>query len=193
MISRRSGRRAIASVILFLAVLAGGCRADPRNLAGFAITVPAAWTPWTGAPLAAPGELLEAYRVPTAAGDGSLVIFRSPYLPETTVGQLLVARRLLLENLPSLTVHEAREIEVAGKPALLVDVTAEGTGWSLSPTGLGKPIPPEGKKQFPTRRHWVSVPRGPGLGTLEIFFHSPAPEHERLLPEWEAVLRSLRA
>jgi hypothetical protein len=188
----RTGR-APAVLLLALAAAAGGCDADPKARAGYEIVVPPAWPRWTGAAPVVPGETLEAYRVPAAAGAGSLVVFRSPYLPETTVAQLLVARRNLLLNLPSFEIREAREMEVAGKPALLFDVAGEGTGWALSATGLGKPIPPEGEKQFPTRRLWVTVPRGPELGTLEVFFHCPAAEFERLRPEWEGVLRSLRA
>jgi hypothetical protein len=176
-----------------LVPLLAGCRADPRRLHGYELAVPAAWERWSGPAPLAPGKVLEAYRVPAAAAPGSLVVFRSPYLPETSVAQLIVQRRNLHVSLAETVIHEAREIEVAGRPAALFDISAQGTGSALSPTGLGKPIPPAGERQLPTRRLWVAIPRGPEQGTLEVFLHYPEEEHEKLQAAWQAVLASLRA
>ncbi len=168
-----------------------GCDPSPRSRAGYEVAIPPGWKPWEGAPAAVPGDLLEAYTAPAGESTASLAIFRSPYLPEMAVQQLLTQRRFLLLNLPSLKIHEARELEVNNKPAALLDLTAEGTGKALSPTGLGKPIPPAGEKQQPTRRLWLILPRGPELGTLELLFHCPESEQARMAPAWEGIVKSL--
>ncbi|MBI4586727.1 MAG: hypothetical protein HY717_22160 [Planctomycetes bacterium] len=179
----------LAGAALFFS---SACDPPPRSRAGYEVTIPPGWKPWEGEPPAVPGDLLEAFTAPAGESTASLAIFRSPYLPGVTVQQLLAQRRFLLLNLPSLKIHEARELEVNGKPAALLDLTAEGTGKALSPTGLGKPIPPAGEQQQSTRRLWLILPRGPGLGTLELLFHCHESEHAKLAPAWEAILKSLK-
>ncbi|HVR76485.1 MAG TPA: hypothetical protein VMT52_19300, partial [Planctomycetota bacterium] len=112
--------------------------------------------------------------------------------PNTTAEQLLVQTRFLLENLPTLEIRSGVVTEAGGKPAVRVEVVQEGTGAALSPTGLGKPIPPAGKAQFPTRRVWIRIPRAAAEGTLEIFFHAPEEEYAGLAPAWEEALKSLK-
>jgi hypothetical protein len=149
-----------------------------------------------------PGEILEAYEVPppdpapgeARARPGSLVVFRSLHAPDTTAAQLLTATHYLLYNLPSLRIESEREAVVGGAPAAIIEVVAEGTGAALYPTGLGKPVPPPGEPgpPVPTRRIWVRIPRGPGEGILEVFFHAPESAEKRLRPAWESILASLR-
>jgi len=148
-----------------------------------------------------PGETLEAYEVPppdpapgeSRARPGSLVLFRSPHVPETTAAQLLTATHYLLLNLPSLRIESEREAQVGGAPAAIIEVVADGSGGALYPTGLGKPLPPPGEPgpAVPTRRIWVRIPRGAKRGVLEVFFHAPESVEKNLRPAWEAVLASL--
>jgi hypothetical protein len=184
-------RRLLAASV---AVLLAGCGGDPRGQNAYGLSVPAGWQPWRrAAPPVVPGDVLEAHEAPPGGPRGSLVVFRSGYVPETTAAQILVATRFLLLNLPSLEIKAAREIAVAGKPAVLVEAVADGTGDALAPTGLGKPVAPAGESLVRTRRAWVRIPRGPEDGTLEVFFHAPEAEYEKLAPVWAAVLASLRA
>lgn len=171
---------------------AGGCGLRPEG-GTFHITVPAGWRKLRAeeTPLV-PGKPLLAHEVPASPAPGSLIVFRSGYMPSTTAEQLLVQTRFLLENLPTLEFRSGVVTEAGGSPAVRVEVVQEGTGAALSPTGLGKPIPPAGKAQLPTRRVWIRIPRSAAEGTLEVFFHAPETEYARLAPEWEEVLRSLK-
>jgi hypothetical protein len=191
----------IAVVVPLAASLAGsGCAEDPRSRHEYAIEVPAEWRSWTATEsITVPGEVLEAWRFSAGAHEGSLVVLRSKYAPNTTAAQLLVERRNLLENLPGpspserLRIHEAQVVDLAGREAAVIDASGAGIGIALSPTGLGKAVPPSGAaEQFPTRRVWVLVPRGKELGTLEVLFHCPEAAYGELQPVWERVLGSLR-
>jgi hypothetical protein len=181
-------------IALGLAALLAGCGSDPRGRHGYELSVPSGWKPWRrAAPPVVPGDVLEAHEAPAGGPRASLVVFRSGYAPETTAAQLLVATRFLLLNLPSLEIKAEREIVVAGKPAVLIEAVADGMGDALAPTGLGKPVPPPGETLVRTRRAWVRIPRGPEGGTIEVFFHAPEAEYEKVAPAWSEVLASLRA
>jgi len=196
----RARRFAIAGAAV-LALAAPGCEPDSRSRFGYTLDVPPAWKAWTGPEPTVPGDILEAYEVPppdpaptgeAAARPGSLVVFRSKHAPETTAAQLLTATHHLLFNLPSLRIESEREAQVGGAPAAIIEVVAEGSGRSLYPTGLGKPLPPPGEPgpAVPTRRIWVRIPRGTHRGVIELFFHAPESVEKRLRPAWDAVLAS---
>lgn len=193
--SRAAGRAGPlgAGVGLLLAVAAASCSPDGRSAHGYRLDVPRGWKRDGGAEPIVPGTILERYIVPTESGEGSLVVFRSSYRPRTTASQLLIERTNLLRSLPSLVIHDAGEVAVGDRAAVFFDLTAEGTGKALSPTGLGKPVPPAGEEQVPTRRLWIAVLRGPELGTLEVFLHCPDVEEATLRQAWEEILGSLRA
>ena len=191
-LGRSAGNFVFGATLLALPV--AGCGGNSRAEHKYDLTVPKDWKAWSQpAPPLVPGKLLEAYEIPTPQGSGSLAVFRSPYLPQTKASELLTQTRYLLLNLPSLKIDEAKEMEVGGRPAVLVSVTAEGRGLELAPTGLGKPVLPAGIPGILTRRIWVRVPRGPEDGTLEVFFHCPESEYKSFSPVWEKVLASLRA
>src|SRR5262249_25931206 len=105
---------------------------------------------------------------------------------------LVTQTRYLLLNLPSLTIQEAKEIDLCGTPAVLVQATAPGNGRELAPTGLGKPLL-SGVPLIPTRRIWLRVPRDRESGTLEVLFHCPESESKSLSPAWQGVLASIRS
>src|SRR5262249_45420987 len=134
----------------------------------------------------------EGFDVPTSSGSGSLVVYRSGYLPETTAKDLVTQTRYLLLNLPSLAIQEAKEIDLNGKPAVLLEATAPGNGRELAPTGLGKPLLSGGAVPILTRRIWLRVPRDREAGTLEVLFHCPESEYKSLAPAWQGVLASIR-
>lgn len=181
---------------VIFAGLLSACDADARGVQKYSLSIPADWRPWSGAvdPLV-PGEVLEAHELSVPSGAASLIVFRSLHRPATTAAQLLIETRHLLLNLPSLEIQAERLIEVKGQNqkhrALVIEVTASGTGKTLSPTGTGKPVHPSGEPQIATRRIWVRVPLGPGGGTLEVFFHCPQEEHSNLTAVWTAILDSL--
>jgi hypothetical protein len=177
-----------------LALSLAGCTPDARTLHDYSIAIPADWSPWSGESLAVPGKTLEAYRVPCpGGGEGSLVVFRSSYQPGIDAQQLLVQRRSLFVNVPTVTIHEAKATSIGGNPAVRIDVSAAGIGSALSPAGLGKPQPPPGKVQSPTRRIWIAVLRGRELGTLEVMFHCPEERFQSVTNVVEELLRSFRA
>lgn len=178
---------------LMALVILTACGSDNRSKHGYEFDAPAGWLEWSGEPLTVPGTILEAYRIPTATASGSFVIFRSLYMPETSAAQLLVQRKYLVLNLPSLELHEAKELTVGGKPAAFLEMTATGTGSSLLPTSLGKIVLPEDRKAMPTRRIWISIPRDQQGGTLEILFHCPENELDKLRSAWELALESFKA
>ncbi|MBI4606407.1 MAG: hypothetical protein HY721_30960 [Planctomycetes bacterium] len=174
--------------------LAVGCQRDPRTAHAYSLAAPVGWKPWSaGAPPVVPGRVLEAWESPAGPAPGSLVVFRSGYLPETTAEQLLVQTRYLLLNLPGLELKAEKVVEAGGRKAALVEVAAPGSGAALAPTGTGKPVSPTGAPLIPTRRLWLRIPREPELGTLELLFHGSEAEEARLRPAWEAVIASLRA
>lgn len=167
------------------------CGADSRERGSYSLELPPAAKPFPGDPPPVPGKLLEGHLLTAPAGAGSIVVFRSKHLPDTTPSQLITQRTYLLRGLPSLAIHETRELDVDGHGAVLIDLTAPGDGKSLAPTGLGRPVARDGADLVPTRRLWLTVLRPPEHGTLEVFFHAPAAWKE-LEPAWTEVLRSLR-
>jgi hypothetical protein len=172
-----------------------GCEGRPRDVYHYDVTVPGDWKPWSpsSSPPQAPGRILEAYEIPTPAGNGSLVIFRSGYLPQTTAAELLTQTRYLVLSLPSLRIEAAELIKIGDQSAVFLSAVAAGNGRELAPTGLGKPRFSGGAATIETRRIWVRVPRGPADGTLEVFFHCPEGEFGSLKSSWEAALASLKA
>ena len=156
----------------------------------FDARVPPQWLPWPDEPPKVPGTLLATYKIPTGQRPGSLAIFRSAYRPNTTAEQLLVERRNLVRGLPTMEVLGGSVIEVGQRKATLLELRAAGTGSALAPSALGEPIAPNNGTLIPTRRLWVAIPRE--RDTIELFFHCPEAEWERLRGEWERVLESLR-
>ncbi len=189
---------------LALAALLAGCDGDPYPATGLRPEVPAGWSRWRGEPPMVPGTVVDAWRVPTTGeADGSLIVFRSPYLPRTTAAQLVEQRRFLLLNLPETELLDARVIDVGGidvggidlggVAAAFVELRAAGTGSALAPTGLGRPVATGGETTLiPTRRLWVAMPLDAARGTIEIVLHCPDGAIDRLRDAWAEILGSLR-
>jgi hypothetical protein len=194
-LARPAPAAAIASLALALAC---GCERTPREALGYQLSMPAGWDRWPGEPPLAPGEVLEAYRVPAEPAPGSLIVLRSGFAPRTSAAQIAIERRRLLAGLPGmasgerLEVHESSEIAAGGARAARIEVTAPGTGSSLAPTSLGVLPPPASSPWIPTRRVWIVIPRGAELGTLEILLHVPEEAYAPLRSRWEAALASLK-
>ncbi len=187
---------AVAALAAAIALLGSGCSPDARSALRYQLEVPSGWKPVpTGQAPEVLGRRLEAWEIPTIGGlKGSLVVTRSEYQPDVTAPQLLVHTRNLTRTL-STTVRlvDDREVSLGDTRAALVGVVAEGTGSALAPTGLGVPYPRPGTELIPTRRLWLRAPRGPDLGTLEVFFHCPEAAWPELQGAWETMLRSIRA
>jgi hypothetical protein len=132
--------------------------------------------------------------VPLAAWSGpdgsSLVLYRSLPVPggsATMVAESLANR---LENLPELRLLVKRTEDLAGTAAARVEVVAPGTGDALAASGLGTPIAPAGKTLAPTRRVVLGFAR-PGQ-TLYLAWHMPESSYDRIAPEIQATLETLR-
>jgi hypothetical protein len=95
-----------------------------------------------------------------------------------------------LTNLPELKLLARQTETVAGQPAARVEVVAPGTGDALAPSGVGFPIAPEGKTLASTHRVTLGFARS--SGPLYLTWHMPEAVHDRIAPDIEAVLKSLK-
>ena len=94
-----------------------------------------------------------------------------------------------LENLPDLRIVSGSVRKIGGVEAAMVEVVAPGTGDSLAPSGLGRPIAPDGKTLMPTRRISLGIP-GPDRCRW-ITWHSPEGEADSLKLEVESAIKNL--
>jgi hypothetical protein len=171
-----------------LALLIAGCqRAGPLGRAGVALTPPESWHPVPTARVMVPGVPLAAWSGPDGS---SLVVFRTLWVPGGTAEMLTEALANRLDNLPGLRILVRRAETVAGTAAGRVEAVAPGTGDALAASGLGTPMAPEGKALLPTREVTLVLPRP--AETLYLTWHLRESSYDRIAPEIEATLASLR-
>lgn len=173
---------------LILAVAGvGGCgQGDPLQRAGLTLAPPDSWRIAERSRWMVPGTPLAAWSGPDGS---SLTVYRTlpaPGAPADALGDSLANR---LTNLPELTLEVKRTEEIGGSPAARVEVVAPGMGDALAPSGVGKPLAPEGKSLRPTRQVTVVIPRA--RGPLCLSWHMPEVAYSRLAPEIELTLRGL--
>jgi hypothetical protein len=132
--------------------------------------------------------------VPVAAWAGpdgsSLVLYRTPWVPGGTAEMLAEALGNRLENLPELRLLAKRVETAGGVPAARVEVVAPGTGAALAASGMGVPFAPPDTTLVPTRQLVLGFARTGE--TLYLAWHAPASSYDRLAPEIEATINSLR-
>jgi len=132
--------------------------------------------------------------MPLAAWSGpdgsSLVVYRTLWVPGGTAEMLAEALGNRLENLPGLRLPVKRTENVAGRVAARVEVVAPGTGGALAATGMGTPVEPPGETLFPTRQVTLGFARPDD--TLFLTWHVPESSYERIAPDIQATLESLR-
>jgi hypothetical protein len=167
---------------------ASGCQpSTPLRRAGVEISLPDSWRPVDAPTSMVPGTPLAAWRGPEGA---SLVLYRTLPAPGTSAAMLAEGLANRLTNLPELKIVAKRTDKLAGEPAARVEVIAPGTGDALAPSGVGKPVAPEGKTLVPTRQVTIGIIRS--SGPLFLSWHMPESAHERIAPDIEATLGSLK-
>ena len=119
-----------------------------------------------------------------------MVIYRTLPAPGGTAAKIAESLGNRLENLPGLRLVVKRTETLAGTTAARVEVVAPGTGDAMASSGTGTPIAPAGKSLVPTRQVTVGFVRP--SETLYLVWHLPESTHDRIAPDIDATLRSLR-
>jgi hypothetical protein len=171
-----------------LIVTFGGCQTTTAlEQAGVSLAVPKSWAPADPLTWNVPGTPLAAWSGPEGS---SLVIYQT--LPDTSATASSIAEALTnrLLNLPELVLRSRRIETLAGQSAARVEVVAPGSGAAFAPSGVGAPAATEGKPLVPTHQVTVGFPRS--RGTLFLSWHTPEEAHNRIAPEIQAMLQSLK-
>jgi hypothetical protein len=149
--------------------------------------VPRSWEPADPLSWKVPGTPLAAWSGPEGS---SLVIYQT--LPDAgaTAGSIAEALANRLLNLPELVLRSRRIETLAGRSAARLEVIAPGSGAAFAPSGAGAPVATEGKPLVPTHQVTVGFPRS--RGTLFLSWHTPEQAQDRIAPEIEAMLQSLK-
>ena len=186
--ARRSGALGGMGIGWLLIMSLGGCEATPPlEQAGVSLTVPSSWNPVEPLRWKVPGTPLAAWSGPDGS---SLVIYQALPDPGGTAGGIAEGLANRLANLPELSVRVRRTEMIAGQTAARVEVVAPGSGAALAPSGVGTPVAAESKPFVTTHQITVGFPRSGG--TLFLSWHTPEQAHDRLAPEINAMLESLK-
>ncbi len=175
-------------VVAFLSI-ASGCGSN-ANLAGIGFSGLHPSTSWTAADprsFVLPGRAIAAWR---SAEGGSLVVLQGLAAPRTDAAGLASELTTRLENLPELRIIKSHQRLVGGVPSAVVEIVAPGTGDSLAPSGLGRPIAANDQVLVPTRRISVGIPGRDR--TVWLIWHAPESAAATLSSEVESVLDGLR-
>jgi hypothetical protein len=172
-----------SAVVAFAGCLPGGA---PRDH-GIALSPPSSWRPAAAATWMVPGTPLLAWSGPE---DSSLVVYRTLPIPHASAAMLAEAAGNRLESLPQTRLLVKQTETIGGVAAARVEAIAPGTGDALAPSGLGAPVAPDGKPLFPTRQVMLVFAR-PGE-TICVRWHLPERAHERIAPEIEDTVKSLK-
>jgi hypothetical protein len=169
-------------------LLVMGCQAaPPLGRSGIELTPPATWRRVEPSAWMVPGEPLAAWSGPESS---SLVVYRTLPVPGGSAATIADGLANRLENLPGLQVRERRTQTLAGTTAARVEVVALGTGQALAPSGVGTPVAPAGSSLIPT--HQVTLGFVRPDKTLYVTWHLPESVHDRIAPDIQATLDSLR-
>jgi hypothetical protein len=178
----------VRAVLVVATVLTSGCqRTGSAGLPGIDLTPPASWRRVEPSTWMVPGVALAAWSGPEGS---SLVVYRSLPVPGGSPAMLVEGLANRLENLPGLTVRQRRTETVAGRNAARVEVVAPGTGDAMAPSGVGTPVAPQGKPLVPTYQITIGLLRRDE--TLYLTWHMPESSYDRIAPEVQATLDSLR-
>jgi hypothetical protein len=175
-------------VVALLLLASAGCGSsatlDALGISGLAPS--GSWKPADPASFVVPGRAIAAWTGPEGS---SLVVYRALPAPRTDAEGLVREMTTRMENLPDLRVIKAGVRTVAGVSAAWVEIVAPGTGDALAPSGLGKPIAPEGKRLVPTRRVAIGIA---GRDQIVWFlWHSPESAASSLATEVDAAVAKL--
>ncbi len=180
-------RRLASTIGLFCLYAVVGCGpSTPEGRAGFSIEPSPGWTKATQPVGVVPGSIIASWSGPEGA---TLVAFSSLPIPAPNpeaLGKELATRWL---NLPGVNIEGQSVATYSGLKAARVEAVGPGTGGSFVPSGIGKPVPVEGKPLIPTRMVYVSFPRG--SDTLTLVWHFPESARAAIEPQVESALHSV--
>ena len=174
-----------ALATLILAVTGCGPVESPDRSASVQVDPGPSWTRTDSNSILVPGRCVAAWTGPEGS---SLVVVRSLPIPRGNAAGLGLELSTRLENLPGLKIVKLAKATVASQAAARVEVVAPGFGDSLAPSGLGKPVSPNGRPLVPTRR--VSVGFARTDGTYWVVCHYPESAVAQLGPEVDTILKS---
>jgi hypothetical protein len=178
----------VRTSLLAAFVLTAGCRrGGAPGLPGIELSPPASWRRVDPSARMVPGLALAAW---TGPDDSSLVVYRTLPIPGGSAATIAESLANRLENLPELHVRVRRTETVAGTTAARVEVVGPGTGDAMAPSGAGTPVAPAGQTLIPTRQVTFGFVRPED--TLYITWHFPESSSDRVAPEVQATLASLR-
>jgi hypothetical protein len=155
--------------------------------AGIALAPPASWRSTSPSSHQVPGVPLAAWIGPEGS---SFVVYRTLPAPGGSAKMIADALANRLVNLPSLELVVNRTENIAKMSAARIEVVAPGTGDALAPSGIGRPIAPDGKILIPTREVTIGFPRPDA--TLFLTWDVPESAYGRIAGEIEATLESIR-
>ena len=171
-------------VLVALAILGSGC--GQASVPEVVVVSPGEkWAAIDPASVVVPGAALHAWRGPEGS---SLCIWKAIPAPLATARTLRMDLTTRLENLPGLKVAKSETATVGGVEAAWVEVVAPGTGGTIAPSGMGKPIAQDGETLVPTHR--VSVGFARPDGNYWITWNYPESASATIGPEVDSILKS---
>jgi hypothetical protein len=183
----RPGFAARGFGLALLLLLGSGCRFEVSlEDYGVSLALPPGWLAESRTTWPVPGDPLAAW----SAGRASLVVYRGLPIPGGTADGIAEALTNRLTNLPGMRVELKTTETHAGQRFARVEAVAPGTGSAWAPTGIGKPVPPDGQTLVPTRRVTLGLVRG--SDTLYLTWHAPESERASLEEQVELTLRRLK-
>ena len=183
----RTWRIVLATAIL--ASLAVGCGGErsPLDRAGVSLVPGEGWSPRDPASLVTLGRPLAAWDGP---GGASLVVATTLPIPKPDPKACMIELATRWSSLPETEVV-VRNVETrGGLEAGRVEAIAPGTGGSIAPSGLGRPIATSGTPTIPTRSVVLTFPRRGD--TLTLTWRYPEAARRDIAPAVEAALGSLK-
>jgi hypothetical protein len=183
----RPGLVARSFGLAMLLLIGSGCQLeDSLEAYGVSLALPSGWVAEPRTTWPVPGDPLAAW----SWGKGSLVVYRGLPIPGGTAEAIAESLANRLTNLPEMRVERKTTETLDGQRFARVEVVAPGTGAALAPTGIGRPVAPDGQTLIPTRRVTLGFVRG--ADTLYLTWHAPESEHERLEEQIDRTLRGLK-
>ncbi len=180
---------ALSSSVLAIALVSvSGCLRGGRPPdQGLTLAPPSDWRAVSSSTWVVPGTPLAAWSGPDGA---SLVLYRRLPVPGGSAAMLAEAISNGLESLPDARLLVKKTETIAGADGARVEAVAPGTGDALAPSGLGKPVAPEGKSLVPTRQVTLAFARP--SQTLYIVAHMLESAHDQIAPQFDAMLKTVR-
>lgn len=165
-----------------------GCEpGSPIAQAGLELELPASWKPIDPKSRMVPGTALAAWSGPQGS---TLVLFSTLPIPGGSAESITTSLADRLTNITEMEVKSRKVVDIGNHKAARVEVVAPGTGDTIAPTSVGKPMSPEGKPLIPTREVMVAI--AGANQTVRLSWTLPESSRDQILPDIEATLSKLR-